>query len=170
MTWPKSRDRSNLALVSSSTRMPRRTHRGWPEHYPIIHPWSEVRYHPTHRHTKLLSFGIPYVLYASVQFKCLFIRAELTRDLINTGGGYHLGALNIISDYSPSFPSSILHFPLIAPPGLQLCHFINYSSSQHSFHDPGYQKALNLASGTCHSTSTKVLSTNHSTTDRIPPR
>jgi hypothetical protein len=57
---------SYLALVSSSTPMPRRTHRGWPEHYPIIHPWSEVRYRPTPRHMKLLSLGISYVPYASV--------------------------------------------------------------------------------------------------------
>ncbi len=61
------------------------------------------------------------------------------QSLINTGGGYHLGALNFRSDHSSSFPSSILHFPLIAPPGLQLCHFINYSSSQHSIHEPGYK-------------------------------
>jgi hypothetical protein len=54
-------------------------------------------------------------------FKCLFIRTQPTRALIDTGGGYHLEALNIRSDHSPSFPSSILHFPLIAPPGLQLC-------------------------------------------------
>jgi hypothetical protein len=39
--------------------------------------------------------------------------------------GYHLGALNFISDHSPSSPSNILHFPLIAPSGLQLCHSIN---------------------------------------------
>jgi hypothetical protein len=44
-------------------------------------------------------------------FKCLFNRAQLTRALINTGGGYRLGASNIRSDHSPSFPSSILHFP-----------------------------------------------------------
>jgi hypothetical protein len=56
-TWPKSRAGSYLALVPSSTRMPRRTHRGWPEHYPIVHSWSEVRYHPTHQHMKLLSLG-----------------------------------------------------------------------------------------------------------------
>jgi hypothetical protein len=31
------------------------------------------------------------------------------------------GAQNFRSDHSHSFPSSILHFPLIAPPGLQLC-------------------------------------------------
>jgi hypothetical protein len=147
--------------------MPRRIHRGWPEHYPIIHPWSEVRYRLTHRHTKLLSLGIPYVPYASVQFKCLFIRAQLTWALIDTGRGYHLRAPNIRSDHSSSFPSSILHFPLIAPLGLILNHSIIYSSFQHSFHEPGYQKALNLTSGVCHSTFTGVLSTKHNITNKF---
>jgi hypothetical protein len=49
-------------------------------------------------------------------FKWLFIWIQLTRALIDTGGGYHLEALNIRSDHSPSFPSSILYFPLIARP------------------------------------------------------
>jgi hypothetical protein len=44
-------------------------------------------------------------------FKCLFIGTQLTRALTDTGRGYHLGAPNIRSDHSPSFPSSILHFP-----------------------------------------------------------
>jgi hypothetical protein len=51
-------------------------------------------------------------------FKCLFNRAQPTWALINSGGGYHLEALNIRSDHSPSFPFSILHFSLIALPGL----------------------------------------------------
>jgi hypothetical protein len=46
-------------------------------------------------------------------FKCLFIQMQPTWALIDTGGGYHLEAPNIRSDHSPSFPSSILHFPLI---------------------------------------------------------
>jgi hypothetical protein len=71
----------------------------------------------------------------------------------------------IRSDHPPSFSSSILHFPLIAPPGLILNHSIIYSSSQHSFHELGYQKDLNLTSGVCHSTSTGVLSTKHSITN-----
>jgi hypothetical protein len=66
----------------------------------------------------LLSLEILYVPYASVHFKCLFIRTQPMRALTDTGGGYHLGALNIMSDHSPSFPSSILHFPLIVPLGL----------------------------------------------------
>jgi hypothetical protein len=59
-------------------------------------------------------------------FKCLFIRTQLMRALIDTGRDYHLEAPNIRLDHSPSFPSSILHFPLIAPPGLQLCHTFDH--------------------------------------------
>jgi hypothetical protein len=71
--------------------------------------------------------------------KCLFIRIQPTWALTDKGGGYHLGALNIRSDHSPSFPSSILHFPLIVPPGLILNHSIIYSSCQHSTLEPGYK-------------------------------
>jgi hypothetical protein len=98
-------------------------------------------------------------------FKCLFILIQPMRALIDTGGSYHLEVLNSRSDHSPSFQSSILYFPLIAPPDLILNHSIIYSSSQHSFHEPGYQKVLNLASGVCHLTSTEVLSTKHSITN-----
>jgi hypothetical protein len=51
-----------------------------------------------------------------------------------------LRASNFRSDHSSSFASSILHFPLTAPPSLQLCHSINYSSSQHSNLEPGYKR------------------------------
>jgi hypothetical protein len=30
-----------------------------------VHPWSKARYHPTHRHTKLLRLGIPCPVYIS---------------------------------------------------------------------------------------------------------
>jgi hypothetical protein len=131
MTWPKIRAGSYLSLVPSSMHMPRQTYRGWLEHYPIILLWSEVWYHPTPRRTNLLSLGIPYVPYASVHFKCLFNRAQPMRTLIDTGGGYYLGAPNIISDHSSSFPSSILHFPLIAPSGLQLCQPFDHFAKSH---------------------------------------
>jgi hypothetical protein len=84
-------------------------------------------------------FGDSICLVCISTFKCMFIRTQPTWALTNTGGGYHLGAPNIRSGHSPSFPSSILYFPLIAPPGLQLCHSINYSSSQHSTLELGYK-------------------------------
>jgi hypothetical protein len=51
----------------------------------------------------------------------LLIQTQPVQALIDSGGGYHLGAPNFRSDYSPSFPSSILCFPIIVMPGLQLC-------------------------------------------------
>jgi hypothetical protein len=117
-------------LVSSSMRLPRRTHRGRPNTIPYnIH--KEVGYRPTRWHMTLLSLGIPYVPYAPVHFKCLFNRAQPTRALIDTGGRYHLGAPNIISDHSSSFPSSILHFPLIALLGLQLYQPFDHLAKPH---------------------------------------
>jgi hypothetical protein len=110
--------------------MPRWTHRGWPDTIPYnIH--KEVGYRPTRRHTKLLSLRISYVSYALVHFKCLFIRTQLMWALNDTGRGYHLRAPNIISDHSSSFPSSILHFPLIALPGLQLCQLFDHLAKLH---------------------------------------
>jgi hypothetical protein len=128
--WSKSRVGSYLTLVLSFTHMPQRTHCGWPDtiSYNI---YKEVGYRLTRRHVKLLSLGIPYVLYASVHFKCLFIRTQPTRALIDTGGGYHLGASNIRSDYSSSFPSSILYFSLIAPPSIQLCQPFDHLAKPH---------------------------------------
>jgi hypothetical protein len=130
MMWPKSRVGSYLTLVPSSTHMPRWTHHGWPKHYPIGHPWSEVRYHPTHRHTKLLSLGILYVLYALVHNSNLLTGPD-DRSLNDSGGGYHLVVLNIRSDHSPSFTSSILRFPIIAPPSLQLCQPFDHLAKPH---------------------------------------
>jgi hypothetical protein len=64
-------------------------------------------------------------------FKCLLIRTQLTQALIDTGGGYLLEAPNIRSDHSPSFPSSILHFSLIALPGLHLCQPFDHLAKLH---------------------------------------
>jgi hypothetical protein len=86
------------------------------------------------RHMTLLNLRIPYVSYAPVHNKVL-----VHSDPTDTGGGYHLGALNFRSDHSSPFPSSIFYFPLIASPGLQLNHSINYSSSQHSNLKTGYK-------------------------------
>jgi hypothetical protein len=106
--------------------MPQQTHRGWPMHNPNVHPLGMVGYLLSQQHTMLLNLGIPYLPYVLVHFKCLFIQTQSMRALTDTGGGYHLGAPNFRSDHSPSFPSSILHFFLIAPPSLQLCQPFNH--------------------------------------------
>jgi hypothetical protein len=64
-------------------------------------------------------------------FKCLFIRTQPTWGLTDTGGGYHLGALNFRLYHSSSFPSSILPFSLIALPVLQLCQYLNHLAKPH---------------------------------------
>jgi hypothetical protein len=126
----KSQAESYLTLVPSSMRMPRWTHRGWPEHYPVVHLWSEVRYHPTQRDTKLCSSGTPYIPYAPLHNQMLVHSDPTIMGLNRHRRGYHRGALNLWSRPLSTFPSSILHFPLIAQVGLILNHSINYSISQ----------------------------------------
>jgi hypothetical protein len=120
-TRSKSWAGSYLTLVPSSMRMPRRTHHGWPKHYPIVHPWSKIRYRPTRQHTKLLSLGIPYIRYALVHFNGMLIRTQPPWAWIDTGGCYHFRAPNLWSRPLSTFPFSILYFPQIALPGHQLC-------------------------------------------------
>jgi hypothetical protein len=79
----------------------------------------------THEATK---FGDSICLICVSTFKCLLNRAQPTRALTNTGGAYHLGALNFRSDHSFSFPSSILPFPLS---GLQLCQYVDHLAKPH---------------------------------------
>jgi hypothetical protein len=67
----------------------------------------------THKATK---FGDSICLVCVSTFKCLFIRAQPTHALTNTGGRYNHGAPNFRSDHSSSFPSSIRLFPPIAHP------------------------------------------------------
>jgi hypothetical protein len=64
-------------------------------------------------------------------FKCMFIQKQPMCTLTDTSGGYHLGALNFRSDQSSSFPSSTLPFPLIVPPGLQLCQYLDHLAKPH---------------------------------------
>jgi hypothetical protein len=45
-------------------------------------------------------------------------RAQSTWSLIDTGGGYHLWSSEYENRRLSTFPSGILHFPLVAPPNL----------------------------------------------------
>jgi hypothetical protein len=100
--------------------MPRWTKHGWPMHYPDVRPIGMVGWLPSQQHTKLLSlWDLIKSCMRQYTTQTCSPRPD-NRSLINSGGGYHLGALNFRSDHFPSFPSSILHFFLIAPPDLQL--------------------------------------------------
>jgi hypothetical protein len=118
--WSKSRVGSYLTLVPSSMRMPQRTDRGWPDTIPY-NTHKEVRYRPTQRHMKLLSLWDPIKSRMRQYTTQTYLSRPNNRSLTDTGGDYHLEALNFRSDHSSSLPSNILPFPLIASPGLQLC-------------------------------------------------
>jgi hypothetical protein len=81
-----------------------------------------------HNATKFGDFICPVCVKT---FKCLFIWTQPMWGLTDIGMGYHLGALNFISDHSPSFPSSILPFPLIVSPGHLLCQYLNHLAKSH---------------------------------------
>jgi hypothetical protein len=83
----------------------------------------------THKATK---FGDSICPICISTFKCLFTRAQPTWALTDTGGGYHLRAPDFRSDHLSSIPSNILPFPLIAPPGLQLCQYLDNPAKPHS--------------------------------------
>jgi hypothetical protein len=100
--------------------------RGWPPHYPFYHPLSMVGCHPTLRPLKLQSLRDPINPICAVHNQILFIREQSMRALIDTGGGYHLGAPNLWFRPLSTFASSFLHFPQNAPPGLQVCQHLNH--------------------------------------------
>jgi hypothetical protein len=91
--------------------------------------WGKVSSNPSaHEATK---FGDSICPGCVSTVKCLFIRTQSMWALTDIGGGYHLGTLNFRSNHSSSFPSSILPFPLIAPPGLQFCQYLDHLAKPH---------------------------------------
>jgi hypothetical protein len=107
----KSQSGSYLTIVPSSTRMPQWTHRGWPDTIPYdIH--KEVGYHPTQCHMMLVSLWDPMKSrMRQYTTQSVFIQIQLTRALIDSGGGYMLELWIYDPDHFLSFPSSILHNP-----------------------------------------------------------
>jgi hypothetical protein len=84
------------------------------------HPWSTVGCHPTQRPSTLLSLRDSInPIRASTQLNACCNRAQLTLSLIDTGGGYHLWSSEYENRPLSTFPSGILHFPLVALPGLK---------------------------------------------------
>jgi hypothetical protein len=106
---------SGRALPHPSACLPRDAStdiRGWPIHYPDVHPGGMVEYRLTRRPWKLPSLQGPISLVCA--------RAQLTWSLIDTGMGYHLRSSEHEHRPLSTFSSSIFHFPLVALPGLIL--------------------------------------------------
>jgi hypothetical protein len=79
------------------------------------HPWGTVGCRPTQRPSTLLILWDPInPVCASTQLNACCNRAQPTRSLINTCGGYHLRSSEYENRPLSTFPSGILHFPLVA--------------------------------------------------------
>jgi hypothetical protein len=83
------------------------------------------------QHTKLLSLQDPikFCLHQYITQTCSLGPDD--RSLTDIGGGYHVEVLNFRSKHSSSFPSSILPFPLFAPPDLQLFQSFDHLAKPH---------------------------------------
>jgi hypothetical protein len=66
---------------------------------------------------RLLGLPSPYHRHAIGTFNT-FLRGPTARYLTDIGGGYNLGGAALPHTHSSTFPTSCLHFPLMAPPGL----------------------------------------------------
>jgi hypothetical protein len=96
------------------------------------HPWSTVGCRPTQRLSTLLSLRAPInTICANTQLNACCNRAQPTRSLINTGGAYHLRSFEYENRPFSTFPSDILHFPLVAPPGLTWSYKSNCEHKPH---------------------------------------
>jgi hypothetical protein len=83
------------------------------------HPWSTVGCRPTQRPSMLLSLWGPInPVCVSKQLNACCNRAQPMRSLIDTGRGYHLRSFEYENRPLSTFPSGILHFPLVARPVL----------------------------------------------------
>jgi hypothetical protein len=107
--------------------MPRRTHCGWPMHYPVRYG-RIASVLAAHEATQ---FAGPIKSRMRQYTTQTCSSGSDDRSLTDTGGGYHLRALNFISDHSSSFPSSILYTPIIAPSSLQLCQPFDHFAKPH---------------------------------------
>jgi hypothetical protein len=126
--WPpfaltiKESSRAHRTLVSSSTQKPRRVVRRWPEHYPNV--IREVQWVSSNSATvDATKFAGPHKS-CMHQYTTQCLLQQGTTDTILNRHRRRLPPWSSESDIRllSSFPSSIPHFPLVAPPGLAISH------------------------------------------------
>jgi hypothetical protein len=82
----------------------------------------------TSSNSRLLGLSGPYHRHAIGAFNtCSWGSTE--RSLTDTGGGYNLEGADLSHTHSPTFPTSCLPFPLMAPPGLQFNQVLAFTPS-----------------------------------------
>jgi hypothetical protein len=107
-----------LTLVPSSTRKAHQVVRGVARTLSLLSSMKRGKVSSNSATTKLLSFQGHYCLYASVHNSKL-VAGGTTDVVLNWHRrGYHLRSSEYHAAHSHSFPSSILHFFLVAPPSL----------------------------------------------------
>jgi hypothetical protein len=92
----------------------------------------------THETTKFVGLHLSYLHQYII--KCLFIQTQPTWTLIDTVEATTLELWIYDPVYKLPFPSSILHLPLVASPGLILNKLSTIQFSTISIHEPGYKK------------------------------
>jgi hypothetical protein len=81
------------------------------------YPWSTVGCRPTQQPSMLLSLWYPInPVCASTQLNSCCNKAQPTRSLTDTGGGYHLRCSEYENIPLSTFLSGILHFPQLPRP------------------------------------------------------
>ena len=127
----KSRSRSHLSLVHVFHAIP---HSGLSVGGPCTIPVASTGHHCRNGEVSSNSTTISVTRFTrphkssmrQYTTQILFIRTQPTRALTDSAGGYHLRSSEFQIRPLTSFPSNILHFPLIAPPGLRLCHYYHH--------------------------------------------
>ncbi len=92
--------------------LPRQSFKQWGQSQPSFDGW-------------LLGLPGPYPRHVISTFNT-FSRGSTHWFLIDIGGGYHRGALNLWSRPLSTFPSSILYFSLIVAPGFNFFQHLNH--------------------------------------------
>jgi hypothetical protein len=118
---------------------------GWPIHYPDVHPRGMVGYRPTLVTIEATQFAGPHKSrMCQYIINAYSVGPNRCTPWLTQAGATTFGASNMTTDLSPIFPYGILHFLLVAPPSLTLCHILKVKDINHIGH-PSEERAVTRA-------------------------